>query len=907
MKSIISIFILLCGSVLNSQEIQFSNTTSSIPYIQGTVGQSKCVVDMNGDKLDDVVRVSKSGIEIDFQLVKGGFRHQHFTLDIKVLPSYSLVAGDLNKDGYNDLIFGNEKNISVVLFKPLSNSFDELVIPSDIFSQRSTLFDIDKDGDLDAFICNDEGQSLTFKNDGEGNFSVDATLLPTSPLAGNYSAIWVDYNNDDNTDLYISKCYAEAQSGDLRRTNLLYKNNGDGTFTELAKSAGLADNAQSWSTAFEDFDNDGDFDAMVINHDEANRLFRNNGDGTFTDVIVNSGIAALDLGAFEVMSADFDNDGNLDLLSDLKVPLYLGNGDLTFRKASLEFVPSTYGDFNNDGFLDILSRNQLWTNNTNDNHWLTLSLTGVESNKNGIGAKVEITSNKGKQIREVRAGQSYSPMNTLNVHFGLGQDTLVEEILITWPSGIVTQITDVNVDNQYHIVERSCSDPLKNIVIEGKNNLCPNDTIVLSVTNAFAKYHWSNGDTTSNVKATKPGTYWVICEDEFKCKSISKPFLLNASDLEKPKLDLTVGDYYNCLGETVILKATSTQAIKWSTNVDSIEEINIVQSGSYYVYIDSVCGTGKIMSDTIVIHFQEAAPPKIISMEYIQDSIHILLEGDNCIWYDEMNEGNEVYQSCDLKLKKPERDTILFVENRINKIPNVLTAGLKDTAGFQSVFPFSRQMYFTINEHSKLISVDMYVKNIAQEGIRKIQVKSKDNAIVHEQSFFLNVGKNVVNLNFDLQPGHYAISCDRNDQLMNVGAIDYPFPIGKIGQIDSSSVSLNFYPYFYNWQVSKISSPCISERLPIPILRSSTVDIHTTDFFKIYPNPASTNITISSDHDLSDYTAFVVDVNGKTVLTQKLKSTGENIIDTECLVNGWYVVYVHNGRSAYFNGVLVVD
>ncbi|MEZ4934143.1 MAG: VCBS repeat-containing protein [Saprospiraceae bacterium] len=164
----------------------------------------------------------------------------------------------------------------------------------------------------------DIGQSHAVPELGNGFIQLDQTLIDTYNRPGNYAAIWTDYDNDGDIDLYITKCKGGALPGDIDRTNLLYQNNGDGTFGEVAEQTGLADNAQSWSTVFEDFDNDGDFDAFIVNHDFKN-LYRNNGDGTFTDVIEQSGIDPDDLGAWENASGDFNNDGFMDIFSELEM------------------------------------------------------------------------------------------------------------------------------------------------------------------------------------------------------------------------------------------------------------------------------------------------------------------------------------------------------------------------------------------------------------------------------------------------------------------------------------------------------------------------------------------------------------------------------------------------------------
>jgi hypothetical protein len=234
----------------------------------------------------------------------------------------------------------------------------------------------------------------------------------------------------------------------------MYTNNGDGTFTENGQDIGMRDNAQSWSTVFEDFDNDGDFDAFIVNHDFQNRLMLNDGSGNFTDIIGSSGIDANDLGAWENQAADFNNDGFVDIFSELGKELYINNGDLTFTGTDLPFDEGGIGDFNGDGFLDVVNNGDLWLNDADSGfNWVKIGLEGVQSNLNGIGARIEIYGDWGMQIREVRSGQGFSHMNSLVAHFGIGAATEIDEMIIKWPSGIVDTFTGPAINTQHIIVE----------------------------------------------------------------------------------------------------------------------------------------------------------------------------------------------------------------------------------------------------------------------------------------------------------------------------------------------------------------------------------------------------------------------------------------------------------------------
>lgn len=311
---------------------------------------------------------------------------------------------------------------------------------------------------------------------------INTSSTVPSDNSGNYGSIWTDYDNDGDQDLYISKCRLGVNNpNDGRRINLLFQNNGDGTFSEVGVAAGLVPYAQSWSASFEDIDNDGDMDCVLINHDQSSYIYENNGNGTFTNITSTSGIAselsAMGSDGIQVLMEDFDNDMFVDFFitsrgGDHK--MFRNNGDKTFTRVSSPFPTSNRiqsaanGDLNNDGFVDIIagfgsgynspssSRSDvLFLNNGNSNHWIEVLLTGGPSNINGIGARIEIYGAWGKQIREVRSGDSYGIMNSMKTHFGLGTNNSITKIVVNWPSGNVDEVLTPNIDESIVIVEGS--------------------------------------------------------------------------------------------------------------------------------------------------------------------------------------------------------------------------------------------------------------------------------------------------------------------------------------------------------------------------------------------------------------------------------------------------------------------
>ena len=419
-----------------------------------TTGTERAIVDMNGDFLDDVVSVGYTNINIFYQ--EGASSAIPFsevnipTTNADYTPSWSLAAGDLDNNGYNDLLYAGGGGVTFMKANDSGTGFTEISGNEYVFCQRSNFVDINNDGNLDAFVCHDIEPNVYYINDGNGNMEFQQGGLGDFPSGGNYGSVWIDYNNDRNIDLFIAKCGGSIE----RRTNQIFRNNGDGTYTEVGISTNLADPMQTWSSAWGDYDNDGDMDVFVGASTGTHKLMRNNGDETFTDVSASSGILDLSETGIENATYDFDNDGNLDVASNGNI--LWGNGDLTFTNSSnniFSYDNGSFGDLNNDGFIDAFSNGEIYWNNANANHWFTLNLIGTESNRNGIGARVEITTASGTQIRDVRSGEGFRFMSTLNVHIGLGGDTAIESLVIYWPSGIIDVLDGPEINQALTVTE----------------------------------------------------------------------------------------------------------------------------------------------------------------------------------------------------------------------------------------------------------------------------------------------------------------------------------------------------------------------------------------------------------------------------------------------------------------------
>jgi len=483
-------FSLAMTSANLTQQVNFTqvNIANNLSYQMGAF-------DMNGDGLDDIVQVASGMIQVRPQ-ISGDLAFSQYTnynTTISHLPSWSMAGGDLNGDGYNDLVFGGSSGATIAIADYDNDTFITYNPTQYIFSQRSNMIDINNDGKLDVFVCHDVAANTYFINNGNNSFTFNQGGIGDHPNGGNYGSIWVDYNNDHLPDLFLAKCRGGQSTAKL---NQLFVNNGDGTFTEVSEEANMNHPNQTWSSAWGDYDNDGYMDAFIgisSTSDGGHLLMHNNGDGTFTDITAEANIPQSQFSNHEFVAVDINNDGWIDIYTGVTGVFY-NNGDGTFTPVYTGLGAGALADLNNDGFMDVYGSGTIYYNQGNDNNWLKIKLVGTESNPNGIGARIEIyadnpDSSWQKQIRDVRSGEGFAFMGSLNAHFGLGQETSIEKIVVHWPSGLSEYLDNPEINQLLVLVEGSMlSNP--EIVMDGFK-IYPNPTVdYLHIESLEATYDW---------------------------------------------------------------------------------------------------------------------------------------------------------------------------------------------------------------------------------------------------------------------------------------------------------------------------------------------------------------------------------------------------------------------------------
>jgi enediyne biosynthesis protein E4 len=432
-----------------------------------------------------------------------------------------VAVGDYDNDGYEDLYvtaYGGNR-----LYHNNGNgTFTDVTEKSGTggngWSTSAAWVDLDNDGLLDLIVlryvewdfvdvwCGEHREGyrsychpdifppiapLVYHNDGNGHFTEVSTKMGLDKPGKGLGIAIADFDRDGQIDIVM------ANDSMLE---FLYRNKGDGTFEEMGLSAEIAVDGDGRTYAgmgvdFQDYDNDGLPDLIITNlANQKYALYRNNGDSSFSYESYVSGIGGMTLlhSGWGVRFLDYDNDGLKDLLvaqgHDLdtielnypqlhyKEPILLarntGRGFVDVSAQSGEIFHQAWvgrglaiGDIDNDGRVDaVVTTNGgpayvLHNETATANHWLTLSLIGHRSNRDGIGAEIKLTTSSGSQYVTVSTAGSYLSSSDKRAHFGLGADAIAKSIEIRWPSGAVQTLENVRADQMLTVNEPTAAPP----------------------------------------------------------------------------------------------------------------------------------------------------------------------------------------------------------------------------------------------------------------------------------------------------------------------------------------------------------------------------------------------------------------------------------------------------------------
>jgi hypothetical protein len=465
---------LLCRLYRNNHDGTFTDVTEKAGLSRHGWGMGVAAGDYDNDGWEDLFITTLQGAVLYHSNGNGTFTDVTVRAGVDDHGEWGTSAtfGDYDNDGLLDLYVANYVDLDL-------NHLPEF--GSSPFCQYRGI----------PVSCGPRGlpgaRDRLYHNNGDGTFTDVTDKLGIDPNSYyGLGVTWGDYDNDGRLDLYVA---------DDSSPSLLYHNNGDGTLTEVGVVAGVAYDSDGREQAgmgvdFGDYDNDGWLDLTKTNFsDDNNNLYHNNKDGSFDDRAGPAGIAPLTypfLG-FGTRFFDFDNDGWKDIIVanghvNPQVDAYpfgityaerallfhnLRNGRfedtglrsgtaLRQRKVSRGLA---VGDFDNDGGLDVLishlddSPSLLRNLGGNRNHWIRIKTVGTKSNRDGFGARVQVTAVGLTQMDEVRANSSYLSASDPRLLFGLGKATRVEKIVVRWPSGTVDEVKEEAADQELVLQE----------------------------------------------------------------------------------------------------------------------------------------------------------------------------------------------------------------------------------------------------------------------------------------------------------------------------------------------------------------------------------------------------------------------------------------------------------------------
>ncbi|MCX6164966.1 MAG: FG-GAP-like repeat-containing protein, partial [Ignavibacteriae bacterium] len=400
------------------------------------------------------------------------------------IPTRGISAADFNNDGFIDVMIGNWQT-PIMLFKNTGTTFINFSTDAGVafmsYGGSINWMDYNKDGKIDVIFANDgmpPRYNYLFRNDNLTSFTNVAYTAGLVDSSSTLTLSAADYNNDGYPDLFLG---TQSNPG-FSTTAILYKNNGNGTFTDATIESGILTNYYTWGSEWGDFNNDGFMDLFLASTTGYNQLYKNNGNGTFTDVTTQMGFELLNA-SYSCGWADIDNDGDLDLYvargQTYADKMYRNDGtiftDISTQCGMGDLLHSScvsWGDYNNDGFLDLYlnnngTANRLYKNSGNSNKWIILKLVGTNSNKSAIGARVRIKTGSLNQIREVEGGSGGKGQNSLPIEFGIGTATVIDSLIIKWPGGLEQRFANVTPNVIYNMIE---GQPL---AINNNNNNIP--------------------------------------------------------------------------------------------------------------------------------------------------------------------------------------------------------------------------------------------------------------------------------------------------------------------------------------------------------------------------------------------------------------------------------------------------
>ncbi|MBK8701414.1 MAG: VCBS repeat-containing protein [Saprospiraceae bacterium] len=880
MKNILLPALLILLNIDLDAQLEFTRGNSTYrPGKDHRSGVAGAITDVNGDLYDDLIVLHKSKV-MEVGTNRGGGKEMKWSLPVNVSNSeeYALTAGDIDNDHIPEIAIGGIYSGSKFYKRQSDGSYTlQQNINKAIYTQSANMVDFDNNGFLDYFACNDEGNSLLARNI-NGQLSefnlIDYSTIPPSDNSGNYGSEWADVDNDGDMDLYIAKCkFGITDPEDPRRHNMLFINQGGTAFVNQAEERGMKHKGQSWTGSFADYDNDGDQDCLITNHDVAHALMRNDGTGHFTEHILNIPLTATF--AFQSLWADFDNNGFIDFLitgAD-KTYFYLNQDGENFIRLDQVFETTlnsaSLGDLNDDGFIDIASyygiginlpgpiRDELYINKGNANHYFKFGLRGDASNAQGIGAKLELYGPWGLQTREVHAGLSYGVSNSLIQHFGCGPYTMADSLVVRWPSGLKEKYDNVSADDTYLIQEGLCMTERIHIQ-KNKDVLCPGEAIQLKLPVSFASYLWSDGSTTQDIIISEGGIYRAEMQNGSGCLYFSDVISVQKG-VTNEAMDLQTDSLFLCEGEPVTIQLSDGYTSPLWSNGSTATSVEVGRDGWLSVQATDICGSH--VADSVYIKLVAAFIRAENDTVKIGETANLMAEGQNLKWYSDVDKNKLIHAGSTLTIVNVQDDMTYYVEGS-------QTAGLHYGMVGEMTLATGNQ-YASNNVDAGLylnafqdLTLHSFIVGTDLAGVRRFLLINYAGDTLFSKDVFINANvPQIVEFDVDIPAGtYYQLKTDHRINKANFGfdgprfirttnAVNYPYEVPGIMEIPTSTKGPTSYYYFYRLSLSFGGIKCYSGLYPVNVVVDRGTGSLETRFvsFILYPNPAFDHLTIQTD------------------------------------------------------------
>jgi hypothetical protein len=625
------------------------------------------------------------------------------------LPAYAsgLSLRDFNRDGWDDLVMCTDGGSQLKVYMNTYGYFNEvdLQLGGPSHDRFTTWVDYDNDGILDFFKVSDTSGVYLLKGDSNGTFTSVTNTVGLGGLNGivHEGALFADFNNDGLLDLHVAShnmvtpnrlffqtpnhhfedisassgaCdslditfFAVAidynqdgwmdfyEANDAMTGNLMYKNNGDSTFTEVSHINGTYHELNAMGLGVGDYDGDADLDIHVTGRSFETILLRNNGDGTFSEVGEQHNLHyPTGFGWGNIFfDAEFDGDNDL-YVSGINVPfqngmpsiLYLNDGSAYFDNDTLEgdsiysFSNSVF-DFNNDRLHDLASLNSannpssVWLNTSSvSTPRFSIQLQGCYSNRDAFGAKIYAYDGGEKRVWMKHSVQSYTAQSGDREIIPILNGPTLDSLQVIWPLGNDTVLYNIKPDQTITLDECGSAEPFPVILVDDYLRhelvLCPQSEIILRLDGKYESVLWSDGSTTDSIVVASPGVYDVTVTNQFGYSSSStKPVVVSAKLFPDFMVDVQQPNCFNNGRLEILPTDPNNNYIYTWNNGAVVDSLIALEPGEYVLTVTN--GGHCPVIDTFILQGPDSLNPISVTVDFdaipcYGDSTTVTLTGE---------------------------------------------------------------------------------------------------------------------------------------------------------------------------------------------------------------------------------------------------------------------------------------